>query len=644
MTRTAVMRGSTNEFDLPTLMQALSISRQYTGIEVSDDRGGLVGRIFLKSGTVVSAETPRRKGLGALHELVHVGSGYQFFVFRTEMADVRGAIGTLADVLMSLLDGGRAEAAEADDRVEVMRGRTDECDLLSLMQIVGIGRQFVAIELIDPLGLPLGTVYVKAGHVVSAVAGDLLDLDALRLLLRHKQRSAFFVYRSPFRGEPDPLGPIDEVLRRAMSDGPPSRGAEPTRPPPPSVRSAGTNGAAAAKNGVAAAPVKNGVAAATAKNGVVAAAAKNGVEATFAKNGIEAAVTNLNGAESSRGVNRVEPLASSRASEAPVSGTNGVAVAAASVQGVEAAIATAAVMSEVSMRGPSSGPDAGAPPAVASIDARDEGAGSGRRSAGPGAVPILCLASVKGGVGRTTIALNLAVALARRGKRVVLVDADPSNGVAVALNAEGRFSRGLYDVLAGQATLDEIVVPTSLPGLRLVPAGGEARSIGVDGQGRDWQGALERLRVGADLVLVDAPAGVHGLAAEVLAHATHVAAVLQAEPAAMRSFARFERSLQGITAQPPTLLGVIINMLDYRARSSVATLQEACRDTPPELLFDIPITRSPAFLDASALGVPLAPVSAKSAPSVAWLFEVLASSVLEKLGLWAPQFEALQLV
>jgi hypothetical protein len=113
-------------------------------------------------------------------------------------------------------------------RTVVMQGSTNEFDLPTLLQALSIGRQFVAIELVDPLGLPLGTVYVKAGHVVSAVAGDLLDLDALRLLLRHKQRLAFFVYRSPFQGEPDPLGPIDEVLRRAMGDGPPSRGAEPT--------------------------------------------------------------------------------------------------------------------------------------------------------------------------------------------------------------------------------------------------------------------------------------------------------------------------------------------------------------------------------------------------------------------------------
>lgn len=90
--------------------------------------------------------------------------------------------------------------------------------------------------------------------------------------------------------------------------------------------------------------------------------------------------------------------------------------------------------------------------------------------------------------------------------------------------------------------------------------------------------------------------------------------------------------------------GVIINMLDYRARSSIDTLQEACRSPPPELLFDIPITRSPAFLEASALGVPLAPASPRTAPSVAGLFEVLAASVLEKLGLCTPLFEALQLI
>jgi hypothetical protein len=115
---TAVMRGSTNEFDLPTLMQALSISRQYTGIEVSDERGAPVGTVVLKSGKVVSAETPRRQGLGALRELSRVGSDHHFFVFRTDLSDERDALGSVANLLLALLDGEPPEVPVSAQRVD----------------------------------------------------------------------------------------------------------------------------------------------------------------------------------------------------------------------------------------------------------------------------------------------------------------------------------------------------------------------------------------------------------------------------------------------------------------------------------------------------------------------------------------------
>lgn len=270
-------------------------------------------------------------------------------------------------------------------------------------------------------------------------------------------------------------------------------------------------------------------------------------------------------------------------------------------------------------------------PAHASINPEGKPANFGSR--------ILAVASPKGGCGKTTIALNLALSLARQGRSVVLVDGDSNGDVLSAIDARQRAQAGVFDVVLDRAELDEALLETILPRFKILPAVGAtlppAESFLQDHSG-SWQRLLDRLASTADVVVVDTPSGMFGVTRQILSGATHVLGVLQAEVVASRSFLRFKEGLRGLPEHSrPAVLGVVLNMLQMRHSASLSVFQNACGDLPAEWLFDTSIPRHRAFLDATASGVPLRHLDEQAPPAVAFLFDNLAAEVAERLALGA---------
>ncbi len=253
--------------------------------------------------------------------------------------------------------------------------------------------------------------------------------------------------------------------------------------------------------------------------------------------------------------------------------------------------------------------------------------------------PIVALASAKGGVGKTTLAMNLAVAVARRGLRVVVVDSDPNGGVSAAVNAHRRIQKGAFDVVCGAASVAEALVSTRMEGLRVLPAGGTSLSIeqleNAQTHAAAWRTLLAKVTKGADLVLLDTAGGVYGPTRVMLGCATHVVGVLQAEPLAMRASDHFERAIATVTPAPK-LLGIAMNMFEPRGATSTAVLQDACDALPPGLLFDTSIPRTPIINDASLRGVVAGQGELANAPAVAWTFEQLSAELLDRLAIARP--------
>jgi chromosome partitioning protein len=250
---------------------------------------------------------------------------------------------------------------------------------------------------------------------------------------------------------------------------------------------------------------------------------------------------------------------------------------------------------------------------------------------------IVAVASPKGGSGKTTVALNLALALARRDHEVILVDGDVNGDVMSSIDGRSSAKAGVFDVLTGRAAPVDALRKTVIPNLQILPAVGQALpspEVAFADYRARWRALLQALSSRAEIVVVDTPAGMFGVTHQILGACTHVLGVLQAEVIAQRSFNMFADCLQTVPeAERPQVVGVFLNMLQIAHNASVGVLERACEKLPRHWLFETSIPRNPAFLDATAAGVPLHLYDPKHPPAVSWLFDTLATEVVDRLGI-----------
>ncbi len=249
---------------------------------------------------------------------------------------------------------------------------------------------------------------------------------------------------------------------------------------------------------------------------------------------------------------------------------------------------------------------------------------------------VVAVASPKGGVGKTTITLNLALSLAERGFRCIAVDADVNGDLLSLLDARGKAQVGVLDVLERQELLGSALRETAVPNLRILPGTGAVIPQWVLDRkscGDSWRRVIDSLRADCDAVLIDCPAGMFDLTRDILAASTHVVGVCQAEIIGGRGFDMFQRALATVPAdRRPELLGVVINMFQGRVAASVETFHNLCHEADLYRLFETTIPRTDAFADAALAGQPLR-LAADGDNPVAWLFDSLAAEVCERTGL-----------
>lgn len=249
---------------------------------------------------------------------------------------------------------------------------------------------------------------------------------------------------------------------------------------------------------------------------------------------------------------------------------------------------------------------------------------------------IIAVANQKGGVGKTTTALNLAACVAALGPSVLLIDVDPQGNATSGLGID-RESRPatLADVILGEAVLVDIIVPTALPSLKLAPSGTRLNGIEMDLMAADdrsvrLKGALEPLRDGYEFIFLDCPPSLGVLTANALAAADAVLVPVQCEYFALEGLGQLLRTIelvQGDLNPNLELEGAVLTMYDGRTRLAQEVIRQV-RGHFKELVFKSVIPRSVRLSEAPSFGKPVILYDLKSPGAVAYI--ALAREFLRK--------------
>jgi chromosome partitioning protein len=225
----------------------------------------------------------------------------------------------------------------------------------------------------------------------------------------------------------------------------------------------------------------------------------------------------------------------------------------------------------------------------------------------------IAVTSQKGGVGKTTVAINLAHALARAGIRTVLVDVDPQGSVGLSLTRQSRMLPGFYDYLDDTSLpMEKLLVPTRLATFSLIAAG-QASSYetggGVSGshlpRSRSFLRALATR--GFEVCIIDTAAGLFGITSDILACSDAVVIPQQAEPLGVRSVPKMLEGLGRIRVLNPRMnvLGVVLTMVQNDLAESREAATALRQLLPQEITFQTMIPRDSIFVRASAKGLPV---------------------------------------
>ncbi len=240
---------------------------------------------------------------------------------------------------------------------------------------------------------------------------------------------------------------------------------------------------------------------------------------------------------------------------------------------------------------------------------------------------VIAVANQKGGVGKTTTAVNLGTCLAQQGKKTLIIDHDPQGNSTSGIGLKkSDIKKCIYDVLINEIPSEEVLIETQVPNLAIIPAtirlaGAEAELVGMMARDQRLKRSIEPIRSRFEYILIDCPPSLGNLTINALAASDSIIVPIQCEYYALEGLSQLMKTVQLVQkySNPDLKIeGVVLTMYDNRTNLSSQVTEEV-RHYFNEKVYKTIIPRNIRLSEAPSFGLPITLYDEKSKGAEAYI-------------------------